>query len=101
MLPPQTHDEPEFDTGQQDFTPPPAPPTPAQPETMDVVLAAFAALGYALSARALLFLSLVGAFVLGVFAMAGTSWLRLVTLLVYGLLTVIPTAWLEYRRREG
>lgn len=78
-----------------------APPAPRGPDTLDVVLAAFTALGYALSARALLLLSIIGAFVLAVMAITADRIIPLVTLVAYALLIVIPLCILEYRRRES
>jgi hypothetical protein len=63
------------------------------------MLAAFAGLGYALSARALLLVALIGAFVIGVFAVMQHDWLSIVTLGVYAALTVLPVAWLEQHKR--
>ena len=85
-----------------------APPAPApeptltalQPSTLDVVLAAFAALGYALSARALLLLSLVGAFVLSLMAISSQTLPALEVLIAYCCFTVIPVSYLEIRRRQ-
>ena len=81
--------------------PPPAPtiPTP-QPSTLDVVVGAFAALGYALSARALLLLSLIGAFVLSLMAITSQTLPALEVLVAYCCFTVIPVAYLEIRRRQ-
>ena len=77
-------------------------PTPAQPQhsTLDVVITAFAALGYALSARALLLLSLIGAFVLSLLAITSQTLPALEVLLAYCCFTVIPVAYLEVRRRQ-
>ena len=55
--------------------------------------------GYALSARALLLLALVGAFVLAVMAMATESLMRLYVLVSYCLLVVAPIVALEIRKR--
>jgi len=81
--------------------PAPAPtiPTP-QPSTLDVVVGAFAALGYALSARALLLLSLIGAFVLSLMAITSQTMPALEVLVAYCCFTVIPVAYLEIRRRQ-
>ena len=81
--------------------PPPAPtiPTP-QPSTLDVTVAAFAALGYALSARALLLMSLIGAFVLSLMAITSQTLPALEVLIAYCCFTVIPVAYLEIRRRQ-
>jgi len=77
----------------------PTTPTP-QPSTLDVVVSAFAALGYALSARALLLLSLIGAFVLSLLAITSQTTAALEVLVAYCCFTVIPVAYLEIRRRQ-
>jgi hypothetical protein len=74
-------------------------PTP-QPSTLDVTVAAFAALGYALSARALLLLALIGAFVLSLMAITSQTLPALEVLVAYCCFTVIPVAYLEIRRRQ-
>lgn len=61
----------------------------------DAIVAVFAALGYVLSARMLLLLSMTGAFVLGAIAMVAPSPMRLAVLVAYVLFTVIPVALLE------
>lgn len=84
-------------------TPAETPPTeaPAQPIIVqrtgipEAIVAAFAALGYALSARLILTMSLLGAFVLGVMAMRAPSTMSLLVLIAYCALTVIPSAALE------
>ena len=79
----------------------PAPTTPTpQPSTLDVIVSAFAALGYALSARALLLLSLIGAFVLSLMAITSQTLPALEVLIAYCCFTVIPVAYLEIRRRQ-
>lgn len=55
--------------------------------------------GYALSARALLLLALIGAFVLSVMAMSTETLMRLYTLIAYCLLVVAPVVALEIRKR--
>lgn len=75
------------------------PPSEKSPSTtFDVVLAAFGALGYALSARALLLLALLGAFFLGYEAMILQTPLALATLATYGVIAVFPIAYLEIRK---
>lgn len=74
-------------------------PEPPEPRASDVLVAAFGALGYALSARALLFLALIGAFTLGVMAMLSGKPMSLAILAAYALLTVIPMVVLELRKR--
>jgi hypothetical protein len=76
-----------------------APPEPREPRTSEVLVAAFGALGYALSARALLFLALIGAFTLGVMAMLSGKPMSLAILAAYSILTVIPMVVLELRKR--
>ena len=76
------------------------PTAPTHPSTFDVTLAAFQALGYAVSARALLLLAIVGAFVLAVMAMNDTSATHLWVLVAYSVLVVIPMTVLEYGRRQ-
>lgn len=84
-------------TGQAETAPPPPDPLPPviieRPAGIsEAIIAAFAALGYAVSARLLLFVSLVGAFVLAVMAERDHSaWV----LIAYCCLTVIPVALLE------
>jgi hypothetical protein len=75
-------------------------PAPPQPSTFDVTLAAFQALGYALSARALLLLSILGAFTLAAMAMQDPTTTRLLVVIAYAVLVVIPMTILEYRRRS-
>lgn len=70
-------------------------------DTMDVMLAAFQALAFAISARALLMLSIVGAFVLAVLAMEMPDGMRLGILIAYAVLVVVPMCFLEFRRREA
>ena len=67
-------------------------------DTMKVILSSFASLGYALSARALLLLALLGAFVLAVLAMEGQSVMGLWILGVYSMFTVVPVTVLEIRK---
>jgi hypothetical protein len=77
----------------------PEPAEPREPSTSEVLLLAFQSLGYALSARALLMLALVGAFTLGVMAMLNGKLMSLAILAVYAVLTVIPMVVLELRKR--
>jgi hypothetical protein len=62
-------------------------------------LAAFKAIGYVLSARALLLLSLIGAFVLSLRAMSEQTNMSLMVLAAFVVGAVFPTAFLEIRRR--
>ena len=75
-------------------------PEPRKPEAMDVILAAFGALGYALSARALLLLCLMGAFVLAMSAMNGPEF-RIWVLIAYCGLTVLPIVGLELLKKRN
>lgn len=84
---------------------PEQPPPPSQiiiqkPGVEDALLAAFAALGFAISARVQLFLALVGAFVLAVMAMRALSTPAMITLGLYCGLTVLPLVWLETRAKR-
>lgn len=91
--------KPQTEAIQQPLMPQPV-SIPQQPSTLDVVVAAFAGLGYALSARALLLLALIGAFVLSVMATTTQTLSSLYVLIAYCLFTVIPVAYLEIRRRQ-
>lgn len=77
------------------------PPPPTTSSTLDVLVTAFAGLGYALSARALLLLALIGAFVIGLKAMEVQTPLSMAGLAIYAAFTVIPTAYLEIVRRRA
>ena len=82
-----------------DLTPPPGPIAPTKSDqTLEVVIAAFSGLGYALSARGLLLLSLIGAFILANKAIDNLSFSALAVLISYCLLTVIPVTYLEIRK---
>lgn len=61
----------------------------------------FTALGFALSARALLLLSLIFAFVLGLKAMDLQTPMALGILAAYCMFTVVPVAYLEVRKHLG
>jgi hypothetical protein len=78
-----------------------ATPPPIPSSTLDVLVAAFGGLGYALSARALLLLALIGAFVIGLKAMEVQTPLSMAGLAIYAAFTVIPTAYLEIVRRRA
>jgi hypothetical protein len=90
---------------------PPPPPLQAQPDTVSeredmlfrAIKSAFAMLAFSLSARAILLLTIVGAFALGMVGMGDPSTLRLLILIAYCVLVVIPCALLEARkmRREA
>jgi hypothetical protein len=72
----------------------PAQPDPAE-TALAVAVAAFTGLGFALSARAILLLVLIGAFVLGAMVMQQPNTIRLLALIAYGVLMVLPCVWLE------
>jgi hypothetical protein len=63
------------------------------------MVSAFKALGYVLSARALLFLALLFSFVLAVMAMVLQTQFSLYVLLAGSAFTILPVAYLETRRR--
>ena len=69
--------------------------------TLEVLVAAFGGLGYALSARALLLLAVIGAFVLGLQAMAAQTNAALEVFVAYAGLTVLPLCVLEFWRRQS
>ncbi len=74
-------------------------PAPKASPQMSVILTAFQGLGYALSARSLLLLSIIGAFVLAVMSLQRETQASLWVLIAYGVLVVLPIVWLEIRRR--
>ena len=79
------------------------PPTPSQPTSseatkLDTIAAVLKAAGFALSARALLLLALIGAFVLSLQAMASQTTAAMEILAIYGAFTILPVAYLETRR---
>ena len=65
----------------------------------DAMVAAFKALAYVLSARALLLLALLFSFVLAVMAMLSQTMFSLYVLLAGSAFTILPVAYLETRRR--
>lgn len=65
---------------------------------LNVAVTAFSGLGYALSARALLFLALIGAFVLALMAIQQQSTMAVVVLVAYAVFTVVPVTVLEIRK---
>jgi hypothetical protein len=83
----------------QPSPPSPPPSLPQGPSTLEVVVSAFTALGYALSARALLLLGLVFSFVLAVMAMQNQTMFSLWVLIAGAGFSVLPVAYLEIRRR--
>lgn len=64
-------------------------------------MAAFAGLGFALSARALLLLSLVGSFVLAILAAMAQTTATLYVLIAFAVLVVLPVVFLEFYRRSA
>lgn len=64
------------------------------------MLPMFRALGFALSARALLLIAIAGAFVLAAFAMWDANVLRLLLLIAYCAGAVLPCAYLELRKQR-
>ena len=98
LTPPQPPTEP-----QQPSIAPPAARPPMSPIStvggLSSVEAVLKLAAYAVSARALLFLALCGAFVLAVMAMATESLMRLYILTAYCLLVVAPIVALEFRKR--
>ena len=80
---------------------PTAPAAPAPSSTLDLALTAAKLFGFALSARALLLIALVGAFVLAVMAMLAQTPAALEVLIAYAMFSVIPVAVLEVRRRAA
>jgi hypothetical protein len=75
-------------------------PAPYKAETLEVIVAAFGGLAFALSARALLLVALLGAFALAVMAMLRQGYMPLLVLIAYACLTVIPATVLEVRKRQ-
>ena len=73
-----------------------------RPGIPEAIVAAFAALGYAVSARLILLLSLVGAFSLAVMAVMSATVISLLILVAYSVLIVIPIVLLEaYGKRPS
>ena len=80
----------------QETTLPPSPPVIIQRTGIpEAIVAVFSVLGYALSARLILTLSLIGAFTIAFIAMREATVLSLCTLVAYCALTVLPCAALE------
>lgn len=79
-------------------TPAPPPPSPP-PDDNERTLAALKAIAMILSARALVFASMSGGFVLGVCALIWPDWQRLAVLIAYGLFVIGPAIYLELKRR--
>lgn len=72
--------------------------TSSEQTKLDTATAVLKAAGFALSARALLLLSLIGAFVLALQAMASQTVAAMEILAIYGAFTILPVAYLETRR---
>jgi len=87
---------PEVEIPQPRITPPEPPP----PNDLDIAKAAIKALGFALSARVILLLSIVFAFVLAVIAALEQNILALCVLVAFAALGVIPMVILEARRNS-
>jgi hypothetical protein len=73
----------------------PTAPAPPKSDTTEIVATAFRGLGFALSARALLLIAILGAFVLATMAMVRTSNASLFVLIAYSVLVVLPVVALE------
>ena len=74
--------------------------TKSPSRTFETTAAIFSALGFALSARLLLLLTLVGAFVLGLEAMSLQTTMGLYVLAAYCCFTVVPVTYLEVSKRR-
>lgn len=70
-------------------------------EVSDVLMAAFAAMGHAVSARVLVFLSLLGAFALAVMAMLSQTVMAVVILGLYSVGIVLPLVALELMTKRA
>jgi hypothetical protein len=89
----------------------PPPPTPEpkivyverkrEPDAADVTLMAARIIAMALSARALLFVALLGAIGLTAGVLAAPSVVRLLALASYAILTIIPLVWLDHVKGRG
>jgi len=77
----------------------PTAPSPSPPQSISTVNTILKLAGYSLSARALLLLAILGAFTLAVLAMATETLIRVYILISYCVLVVLPTVWLEIRKR--
>lgn len=87
-------------------------PTPAPPhtsnkaqrflgDTLAATLGVLQAIALLLAARALLMLSLIGAFVLALIASRSESSAALYVLIAYAVLIVLPLVYLAVRERQG
>ena len=77
----------------------PDPATEWRNPTLSTIEGLIKLAGYALSARALLLLALIGAFTLAVLAMATETLIRVYILISYCVLVVLPIVGLEIRKR--
>jgi hypothetical protein len=77
------------------------PPTEQTSSTHEAIVATFRSLGYILSARALLFLTLIGVFVLSIQAMYQQTSMSLMVLAAFGVGAVFPVTFLEVWRRKA
>jgi hypothetical protein len=82
----------------RDFSLSPIPDPPA-PTSDDRTIAMFRTLGFVLSARALLLLAVIAAFVLAIIAAIHGTQATLAVLVAWCLLTIGPIVALEWRRR--
>ena len=78
--------------------PPEAPPPVNTPEKSTAFMDMMEAISLVLSARAILLLTLIGAFVLAASAMFNPTGMRLGILCAYCVLAVLPCVWLETRK---
>lgn len=69
-------------------------------DVSDALLAAFTAIGYVVSARAILLVDLIGGFVLGLMAMSRQTPMSLGILVAYFMLTTLPMIWLEVNAKR-
>lgn len=86
---------------------PPEAPRPTIPPSVqrvgipEAMVSVFSVLAFALSARLLLLLALIGAFVLALMAMDRQTPLAAAILVAYALLTVAPLVYLELRGKRA
>jgi hypothetical protein len=80
--------------GDKEATAPTSPPS----KSYETAIAVLQAGAFALSARALLLIALLGAFALAWQAMASQTTISIVVLAIYGLFAILPVAYLEARR---
>jgi hypothetical protein len=99
----------ETSSGPEPTLTPPPPPEPKivyverkrEPDAADVTLMAARIIAMALSARALLFVALLGAIGLCAGVLAAPSVVRLLALASYAILTIIPLVWLDHVKGRG